>query len=249
MPRFQHALVVGASSGMGEALARRLASEGTRVAMVARRATDLQRIMDDINSAAGEKRAVAIAHDVRAVDEVPDLFQEIARELGGLDLVIFAAGVMPEVAPDEFDTAKDREMLDVNLLGAVAWLNQAADRFARLGRGTIVGIGSVAGDRGRAPNPVYCTSKAGLHAYLEALRNRLARLGVRVVTIKPGFVDTAMTRGKDGLFWLISADEAAETILRQAEKGAVSAYVPARWRWLMLVVRSIPSFIFTRLGI
>ena len=249
MPRFQHALVVGASSGMGEALARRLASEGTRVAMVARRATDLQRIMDDINSAAGEKRAVAIAHDVRAVDEVPDLFQAIARELGGLDLVIFAAGVMPEVALDEFDTTKDREMLDVNLLGAVAWLNQAADRFARLGRGTIVGIGSVAGDRGRAPNPVYCTSKAGLHAYLEALRNRLARLGVRVVTIKPGFVDTAMTSGKDGLFWLISSDEAADTILRKAEKGAVSAYVPARWRWLMLVVRSIPSFIFTRLGI
>ena len=249
MPRFQHALVVGASSGMGEALARRLASEGTRVAMVTRRATDLQRIMDDINSAAGEKRAVAIAHDVRAVDEVPDLFQAIARELGGLDLVIFAAGVMPEVALDEFDTTKDREMLDVNLLGAVAWLNQAADRFARLGRGTIVGIGSVAGDRGRAPNPVYCTSKAGLHAYLEALRNRLARLGVRVVTIKPGFVDTAMTSGKDGLFWLISSDEAADTILRKAEKGAVSAYVPARWRWLMLVVRSIPSFIFTRLGI
>jgi NAD(P)-dependent dehydrogenase (short-subunit alcohol dehydrogenase family) len=249
MPRFQHAMVVGASSGMGEALARRLASEGTRVAMVARRATDLQRIMDDINSAAGEKRAVAIAHDVRAVDEVPGLFQEIARELGGLDVVIFAAGVMPEVALDEFDTTKDRKMLEVNLLGAVAWLNQAADRFARLGRGTIVGIGSVAGDRGRAPNPVYCTSKAGLHAYLEALRNRLARLGVRVVTIKPGFVDTAMTRGKDGLFWLISADEAAETILRKAEKGVVSAYVPARWRWLMLVVRSIPSFIFTRLGI
>jgi NAD(P)-dependent dehydrogenase (short-subunit alcohol dehydrogenase family) len=192
---------------------------------------------------------VAIAHDVRAVDEVPGLFQEIARELGGLDLVIFAAGVMREVAADEFDTTKDREMLDINLFGAVAWLNQAADRFARLGRGTIVGIGSVAGDRGRAPNPVYCTSKAGLHAYLEALRNRLARLGVRVVTIKPGSVDTAMTRGTDGLFWLISADEAADTILRKAEKGSVSAYVPARWRWLMLFVRSIPSFVFTRLGI
>jgi NAD(P)-dependent dehydrogenase (short-subunit alcohol dehydrogenase family) len=234
---------------MGEALARRLVSEGTRVAMVARRVTALQRIMDDINSAAGENRAVAIAHDVRAVDEVPGLFQEIARELGGLDLVIFAAGVMREVAADEFDTTKDREMLDINLFGAVAWLNQAADRFARLGRGTIVGIGSVAGDRGRAPNPVYCTSKAGLHAYLEALRNRLARLGVRVATIKPGYVDTAMTRGKDGLFWLISADEAADTILRKAEKGSVSAYVPGRWRWLMLFVRSVPSFVFSRLGI
>lgn len=246
---FQHALVVGASSGIGEAVARQLAADGCRVALVARRESELQRVMDEINTAAGEDRAVAIAHDVRATDEVPGLFQEIARVLGGLDLVVYAAGAMPEVEPEEYDTGKDRTMLDVNLLGAVAWLNPAADRFARLGSGTIVGIGSVAGDRGRAPNPVYGASKAGLHTYLEALRNRVARRGVDVVTIKPGFVDTAMTRGKEGLFWLISAERAAEIILDKARRGAVCAYVPARWRLLMLVIRSIPSFIFTRLGI
>ncbi len=138
-------------------------------------------------------------------------------------------------------------MLDVNLRGAVAWLDPAAERFSRLGGGAIVGIGSVAGDRGRSGNPVYCTSKAGLHTYLEAIRNRVARDGVRVVTIKPGFVDTAMTRGLEGLFWLISADRAAEIILRKAKRGATVAYVPARWRWVMLVIRSIPSFIFRRL--
>ncbi len=174
--------------------------------------------------------------------------QEIARRLGGLDLVIYAAGAMPAVAIDEYDTAKDREMLEVNLVGAVAWLNPVAERMARLGRGTIVGIGSVAGDRGRAPNPVYCTSKAGFHAYLEALRNRVAKLGVKVVTIKPGFVDTAMTRGKEGLFWVISADRAAEIILKKARRGVVTAYVPARWRIVMTIVRSIPSFIFSKLG-
>jgi short-subunit dehydrogenase len=246
---FAHSLVIGSSSGIGEALARRLAAGGSRVALVARREDELRRITKEINDAAGEGRAIAVVHDVRAVDEVPELVQEIARRLGGLDLVIFAAGSMPSVAPDEYDTPKDREMIEVNLLGAVAWLNPVADRMARLGRGTIVGIGSVAGDRGRAPNPVYCTSKAGLHAYLEGLRNRLAKLGVTVVTIKPGFVDTAMTRGKEGLFWLISADRAAEIILEKAAHGAVTAYVPARWRLLMTVVRSIPSFIFTRLGI
>jgi len=117
-----------------------------------------------------------------------------------------------------------------------------------LGRGTIVGIGSVAGDRGRAPNPVYCASKAGFHAYLEALRNRVAKLGVKVVTIKPGFVDTAMTQGKEGLFWVISADRAAEIILNKARRGVVAAYVPARWRIVMTIVRSIPSFIFSKLG-
>ena len=121
--------------------------------------------------------------------------------------------------------------------------------WRRLGRGTIVGIGSVAGDRGRSGNPGYCTSKAAFHTYLEAIRNRVARDGVRVVTIKPGFVDTAMTRGMDGLFWVISPDRAAEIILSKASRGAVTAYVPARWRLVMLVIRSIPSFIFTRLGI
>ena len=245
---FSHALVVGASSGIGEALARRLAADGTRVALVARREDELRRIMDEINDSAGEERAIAVAHDVRVADEAQDLVQEIARRLGGLDLVIYAAGSMPEVAIDEYDTAKDREMLEVNLFGAVAWLNPVADRMARLGRGTIVGIGSVAGDRGRAPNPVYCTSKAGFHAYLESLRNRVDKLGVKVVTIKPGFVDTAMTRGKEGLFWVISADRAATIILKKARSGAVSAYVPARWRLVMTVVRSIPSFIFSKLG-
>jgi short-subunit dehydrogenase len=246
---FAHALVVGASSGIGEALARRLATDGARVALVARREDELRRIMDEINDAAGAERAIAVAHDVRAADEVPDLAQEIARRLGGLDLVVYAAGAMPAVAVDEYDTAKDREMLEVNLVGAVAWLNPIAERMARLGRGTIVGIGSVAGDRGRAPNPVYCTSKAGFHAYLEALRNRVAKLGVKVVTIKPGFVDTAMTQGKEGLFWVISADRAAEIILKKARRGVVTAYVPARWRMVMAIVRSIPSFIFSKLGI
>lgn len=247
--KFKHAVVIGASSGIGEAVARRLGADGARVALVARNEEKLLRVTGDINAAAGEDRALAVAHDVRAEADVPDLFREIARRLGGIDLVVFAAGVMPLVGIDEYDTAKDREMLEVNLMGAVAWLNPVADRMARIGHGTIVGIGSVAGDRGRAPSPVYCTSKAGFHTYLEALRNRVARKGVKVVTIKPGFVDTAMTRGKEGLFWVISPDRAAEIILAKARRGVVTAYVPARWRLVMTVVRSIPSFIFTRLGI
>jgi short-subunit dehydrogenase len=246
---FRHAIVVGASSGIGEALARRLAADGARVALVARREDRLRRITSEINSSVGEERALAVVHDVRLLDDVPGLVQEIPRRLGGLDLMIYAAGVMPEIAPDEYDTAKDRQMVDINLLGAIAWLNPTADRMARLGRGTIVGIGSVAGDRGRAPNPVYGASKAALHTFLEALRNRVGRLGVSIVTIKPGFVDTVMTEGKEGLFWLISADRAAEIILDKASRGAATAYVPARWRLVMTVIRSIPSFIFKRLGI
>lgn len=246
---FSHALVIGASSGIGEALGRRLAAGGTRVALVARRGAELERVTAEINARTGDDRAFHRVHDVRSTDGVTELFQSIARDLGGLDLVVYAAGVMHPVAFEEFDPGKDLDMIDVNLRGAVAWLDPAAERFSRLGRGTIVGIGSVAGDRGRSGNPAYCTSKAGLHAFLEAIRNRVARDGVRVVTIKPGFVDTAMTRGVDGLFWLISADRAAEIILRRAERGATVAYVPARWRWVMLVIRSIPSVIFRRIKV
>jgi NAD(P)-dependent dehydrogenase (short-subunit alcohol dehydrogenase family) len=230
-------------------VARRLVADGARVALVARRRSELERICSEIDAATVPGRALPFAHDVRESDEVAGLFQRIARELGGLDLVVYAAGVMHRVDFDEFDPAKGLDMLAVNLGGAVAWLDPAAERFSRLGEGTIVGIGSVAGDRGRSGNPVYCTSKAGLHAYLEALRNRVARDGVRIITIKPGFVDTPMTRGLDGLFWLISADRAAEVILRKAARGVVCAYVPARWRWVMLVIRSIPSVIFRRLKI
>jgi short-subunit dehydrogenase len=250
MPRrFQHALVVGASSGIGEALARRLAADGGRVAMVARRQDRLREVADEINASAGEELALTYAHDVCDVDEVPELFQRICRDLGGLDILIYSSGVMHGVAFDEFDTTKDVEMIRVNLVGAVAWLNPAAERFGRLKYGTIVGIGSVAGDRGRCKNPGYNTTKAGLHTYLEALRNRIGRYGVRVVTIKPGFVQTPMTEGLPGMFWLLSADRAAEIILRKARRGAVTAYAPARWRLVMWIIRSIPSFIFKRLKV
>lgn len=246
--RFRHALVVGASSGIGAALARRLAADGARVALVARRREELERLAAELD---GERTDCAFAypHDVRHWQEVPELLQRAARDLGGLDLVVYAAGIMHRAPPEGFDPALDRDMLEVNLLGAVAWLGGAADRFARLGQGTLVGIGSVAGDRGRTGNPAYGTSKAGLHTYLEALRNRVSRRGVRVVTVKPGFVDTAMTRGLPGLFWLVSADRAAGIILCKAARGAHTAYVPARWRLLMWVIRSIPSVVFRRLKV
>ncbi len=246
---FRHALVVGASSGIGEALARRLAAAGARVALVARRKQELDRIVGEVNAAAGEERAVAFAHDVRNREEVPELLQEIARALGGLDLVVYAAGLMHRVGFDEYATDKDVEMVEVNLLGAMAWLNPVAERMGRLGGGTIVGIGSVAGDRGRSANPGYGTSKAALHTFLEALRNRVGRRGVRVVTVKPGFVDTAMTRGMPGLFWLTPSDRAAAIILRKVRRGSVCAYVPARWRPLMWLVRSIPSVLFRHLKV
>jgi NAD(P)-dependent dehydrogenase (short-subunit alcohol dehydrogenase family) len=238
------AIVVGASSGIGAALVRRLAAEGWRVGAVARRAEKLSEL-----ARAHPGAIVVRAHDVARAEEAPAAFEQLVRELGGLDLLIYAAAVMPRIGPDEYDTEKDLEQLDVNVGGCIAWCNLAARLFHTQRRGTIVGISSIAGDRGRKGNPVYCTTKAALNTYLEALRNRLAERGVHVTTIKPGFVDTDMTKGLPGLFWLISADRAAELVLRAARSRANVRYVPRRWWLVGTVIRSIPSFLFKKMNV
>src|SRR5690348_14212261 len=148
---WQRAIVVGASSGIGAEIARQLGREGSRVALVARRADELGRVAAAIDGVSAPAARVYV-HDVTDFDEVPALFQTICRDLDGLDLVVYAAGVMPAIGPSEYAFAKDRPIVDVNLLGAMAWLNEAAARFERAGAGTIVGISSVAGDRGRRGN-------------------------------------------------------------------------------------------------
>lgn len=239
-------MVVGASSGIGEEIARQLAAQGCKVAIVARRSEELERIARSLNSG-DDVKVLAYAHDVCAYDEVPPLFQKITHDLGGLDAIIYAAGVMPRVQPGEYSFEKDRLMMEVNTLGAIAWLNEAAKRFEQTKAGTIVGISSVAGERGRYPQPVYCTSKAALNAYLEALRNRLGRYGVKVTTVKPGPVDTPMTKGSEKLPLLIPAERAAREIIRGAQRGKVNVFTPGVWRWIFLIIRNIPSFVFQKL--
>lgn len=247
---WRHALVVGASSGIGAAVARRLGADGVRTALVARRPAELARVAEDIRSAGGDPaRALVFPHDVTQPDEVSALFQRICHELGGLDLLVYAAGIMPRVGAEEYDLTKDRAIVAVNVVGAMAWCNAAAERFARAGAGTLVGISSVAGDRGRRGNPAYHASKAAFDAYLEAIRNRVARLGVHVVTVKPGPVDTPMTHGMDRLPLLISADAAAARLLAGAARGSSTVYVPATWRPIMFVLRHMPSFIFRHLDV
>ena len=246
---FTKVIVVGGSSGIGEAIARQLAAEGAQVAVVARREAELQRVVAAAVAASAPGKIKAYAHDAADVDAVPELVARIVADLGGLDTLVYAAGAMPAVAEGEYSFEKDRTMVTVNLLGAMAWMNPAVARFEAARSGTVLGISSIAGERGRRGNPGYCTSKAALSTYLESLRNRCARYGVNVVTVKPGFVDTAMTRGMKGLFWLISADEAAKQALSLARKGsAASGFVPARWGLVALVVRMLPSFVFRRLN-
>lgn len=245
----RRAIVVGASSGIGAALARKLAREGWLVAALARREETLQQLCASINAEAGETRALAFPHDVTEYASVPAAFQAAVHALGGLDLVVYLAAYQPRVALEEFDFEKDRRTIEVNLLGAVAWLDEAAVRFQRAGAGHIVGISSIAGERGRVANPAYGASKAGLTTYLEALRNRLSRHGVTVTTIKPGFVDTELLKNAARVMWVISPDRAADSIYGAIRRRRQEVYVPARWRLVSLVIRSVPSFVFRRLTV
>jgi short-subunit dehydrogenase len=244
----QRAIVIGASSGIGAALVRELAHSGYSVAAVARREAKLQELSDSVNTAVVNGSVSTYSHNVTNFDEIPTLFQTIVQQLGGLDLIIYNAGVQSPVTVDEYNFDKDRQMIEVNLLGAIAWLNQAALRFERAGEGKIVGIGSIAGDRGRVGSPVYNSSKAGLATYLEALRNRLTRHGVTVTTVKPGFIETAMLENVAKPFWVITPQEAASQIHKAVQRSKQTVYVPTRWGLVGLIIKHIPSFIFRRLS-
>ena len=241
-------IVVGASSGIGLAVARRLLQSGRKVAMLARREAELRAQVHTVNDVLGKTQAHAYVHDAGDLDSAEPLFARIEQELGPVDEVHFVAGVMPTVAIDEFDLDKDRHQVQVNLLGCMAWGNAAAKRFLARKAGCFVGVSSVAQDRGRVGKPGYHASKAGMDTFLEALRNRLWRHGVQVTTIRPGFVETPMTQGLK-LKGAISADKAAELILRARDRKATIAYVPWKWRLIMFVIRNIPSFVFRRLSI
>ncbi len=165
-------------------------------------------------------------------------------------MVAFVAGVnYPPGGLDKYNFENDRKMVEVNLLGAMAWLTPVAEMFQSARSGQIVGISSVAGDRGRVGNPGYNTSKAGLTSYLEALRNRLTRRGVNVLTVKPGFMATEMIKASPGpTLFIVTPEKAADDIWKAMQKRKQVIYTHWIWRWIMLAIQLTPSFIFRRLS-
>jgi NADP-dependent 3-hydroxy acid dehydrogenase YdfG len=234
---YKRAIIVGASSGIGMELVKQLSASGCKVAGVARRSERLE----------GLPNVLAFGHDVTRYDEVPALFQEITKQLGGLDLIIYASGVMPAVGAHEYCFEKDRQMIEVNVLGCIAWMNQAAIRFENTKSGSMVAIGSVAGDRGRSGQPVYNASKAAVATYMEAIRNRIARYGVKVVTIKPGPTKTEMTEDLH-LRGAMDASKVASVILNKSQKSG-EHYVKLAHRAIFYVIKRIPSPIFRKLKV
>ena len=184
------------------------------------------------------------ALDFAALAHLPQQVHECG---GPFDLVVLAFGYLGDTHTAQRDTDEMAHILNANFTGAALALAHLANYLEEKGTPAgIIAISSVAGDRGRQGNYIYGAAKGGLSIFLQGLRNRLAATSVHVLTVKPGFVDTPMTEGLDGLFLVASPERVAADIVRAYRQKKDVLYTPFFWRWIMLAVKSIPERIFKR---
>jgi decaprenylphospho-beta-D-erythro-pentofuranosid-2-ulose 2-reductase len=236
-------LIVGATSAIAEATARLYAADGERLFLSGRDAQKLAAIAADlrIRGAAQVDTFVLDSNDSARHGELIDSAHE---QLGGLDIALIAYGSLPDQSACEASFELTRQALETNFISVLSLLSHLANTMQAQGHGVIAAISSVAGDRGRQSNYIYGAAKGGVSLFLQGLRNRLHRHGVAVVTIKPGFVDTPMTRDfKKGLLWA-TPPSIAKGIYKAIDKRTPVAYLPGFWRWIMLIIRLIPERLF-----
>jgi decaprenylphospho-beta-D-erythro-pentofuranosid-2-ulose 2-reductase len=237
-------LLLGASSDIATALARKFATEKYDLQLAARHSGRLSSLVSDLSIRHGTK---ATLHEFDATD-----FESHAGFWNKLDpkpdITICIFGYLGDQTTAQSDWKECRRILDTNYTGAVSILNLVADTYAAGAKGVITGISSVAGERGRQSNYLYGSAKAGFTAYLEGLRNRLYHQKVHVLSVQPGFVDTRMTEGMP-LPPLLTATPGlvAEAVYKAIKKKRNIIYVKWFWRWIMLVIRNIPEPVFKKL--
>lgn len=239
-------LIVGATSAIAEASARIWAALGYRLHLVGRDRVRLEAICNDLQVRGAQCVSFSVL-DATRFDLHESVIDESIRQLGSMDIALIAHGSLGDQKKCEQDFAAALEQLNTNLISVISLAGHLANRMQSAGHGTIAVISSVAGDRGRQSNYIYGTAKGGVSIFLQGLRQRLYPHGVRVVTIKPGFVDTPMTAEfKKGLLWA-SPERVASGIVDACARGTPVAYLPTFWLLIMLVIRRIPESIFRRM--
>ncbi len=241
------AAVVGATRGMGRALARRMAERGEGLFLLGRDAAELERSARDL-VARGARGPVGHALlDLALPAGFGDALDAADRALGGADTLVVTGALFDRQERLAEDPARLERLLHVNFTGTVVLCQMAAERLGARGGGTLCVFSSVAGDRARRANYLYGAAKAGLSAFLDGLGQAYADRGVRVVCVKPGFVRTEMTEGLPAPPFAGEPEAVARTVLAAMDAGRPVVYAPPIWRLVMLVLRSLPRAVVRRL--
>jgi decaprenylphospho-beta-D-erythro-pentofuranosid-2-ulose 2-reductase len=232
----------GATSAIAESVARVYAPGGASLFLAGRDRAALDRIAEDLK-VRGAASAIVHVVDFANTDAFTQMLDRCESELGRPDIALLAYGILGDQTAAQTDPALTRAALEINFVSPICLLENLANRIAPGGR--IGVITSVAGDRGRQSNYLYGAAKGGLSRYLQGLRHRLAPQGIKVVDIRPGFVDTPMTAqiDKKGPLWA-QPDRVAKDIVRALDRGTSVLYTPWFWRHVMRVVRNLPEPIF-----
>ncbi|QGZ96549.1 SDR family NAD(P)-dependent oxidoreductase [Terricaulis silvestris] len=245
-------IVLGALSAMAEATCRMLAEEGAQLALLGRDAERLDTVARDLKTR-GAAGVHVFARDLLDTSDTPSALQAAADSMGGANAVLIFYGVLGDQNRAETDLEEARRIIAVNFTSAAAWSLASADLLERSGGdgAVLVGVSSVAGDRGRRSNYVYGAAKGGLSILLQGIAHRFAAKpgGARAVTVKAGFVDTPMTAHlKKGPLWA-TPQQIAQVVRRAMDRGGPILYAPWIWRWIMLAIRLIPDAVFKRVNI
>lgn len=240
-------IILGATSGMARPFIRSLAEDGHALILCGRNVEDMEATATDC--LARGARAV----DIHTVDvRSPDSFAPVIAQADGTEGMVSAAvfvGSMPEQSAMDADPALIDGTIADSFTGPARFLTLLAPLMEARGGGSVVGIGSVAGDRGRIANYIYGAAKAGFATYLSGLRNRLARAGVHVMTVKPGPVDTPMTWGMGKMPFMTTPDAVSADIRKGLRRKRNVIYTAPIWQVIMLVIRLIPEPIFKKMSI
>lgn len=241
----RNVIIVGATSGIAQALGRHLAGDGARLMLWARSPEKLDIVAADLRT----RGATSVDVDAFDFDNFAAHGEALARARakGEWDTAVICHGILGEQKAAEKDFARAEAEFRVNCLSALSFLTILANYLEERGGGNLVAISSVAGDRGRQSNYFYGSAKAALTTFLQGLRNRLYRKRVNVLTVKPGFVDTAMTAHLPRNRLFASPEKVAADIVRGINRGKCVLYTPWFWRWIMLCIRLVPETLFRRL--
>lgn len=235
------AIVFGATSGIGRSLTEKLIVDGYKVAITGRRLEKLEELKTSFPD-----QIVIKQNDIREVDEVQIVFEEVIAEFGHLDLVIQSSGV--GFINPKLEWEKENQTIQTNVTGVTKLYTLAYNLFKEQGFGHLVGITSIASLRGSRAAPVYFASKAYQKSYLEGLYIKTKSIKTKqvfVTDIRPGFVDTAMALGDD-IFWMVPLDKASKQIYRAIKKKKRVAYISKRWSLIAFVLKIVPAWVLKK---